>query len=53
MKKIMTIVIIATVIAAGIIYYILDSKCYVAKVGGQRIRNHEIYFLSPYSKTGN
>jgi|LSQX01.3.fsa_nt_gb foldase protein PrsA len=46
MKKIMTIVIIATVIAAGIIYYILDSQSYVARVGGQRIRNHEyIFFL--------
>lgn len=47
MKKILSIILIAVVIAAGIIYYILDSESFVARVGGQKIKNYEyIFFLS-------
>lgn len=45
MKKIMTIVIIAAVIVAGIVYFIWDSNSYVAKVGGQKIKNYEYTFF--------
>lgn len=47
MKKWMLIVLIAVVIAAGVLCYIWDSESYVAKVGGQKIKKYEyVFFLS-------
>jgi len=45
MKKIIIIVLAVLAVAAGIIYYMVDTGSYVAKVGGQRIKNYEYVFF--------
>jgi len=52
MKKIIFIILAAIAVAAGIVfYYILDSGSYVAKVGGQKIKNYEyVFFLRTQKK---
>ncbi|AGC69454.1 PpiC-type peptidyl-prolyl cis-trans isomerase [Thermoclostridium stercorarium subsp. stercorarium DSM 8532] len=47
MKKALIIILIVVVFAAGVLYFILDSRSYVAKVGGQKIMNYEyVFFLN-------
>ncbi|UZQ85404.1 SurA N-terminal domain-containing protein [Thermoclostridium stercorarium] len=46
MKKALIIILIVVVFAAGVLYFILDSRSYVAKVGGQKIMNYEYVFFS-------
>jgi len=53
MKKIIIIVLAVLAVAAGIIYYMVDTGSYVAKVGGQRIKNYEYVFFSSYTEDGN
>ena len=46
MKRILTIVLVVVVALAGVGYFIWESQSYVAKVGNQKIVNHEyIFFL--------
>lgn len=45
MRKIMALILTAVVIAAGIAYCVIDSRSYVAKVGGKKIKNYEYVFF--------
>lgn len=51
-KRILAIILATVVLAAGIAYFIWESGSYVAKVGNQKIRNHEyIFFLRAQKET--
>lgn len=45
MKKILAIILAVIVISSGIGYFIWESQSYVAKVGNQKIKNHEYTFF--------
>ena len=45
MKRLLAIILAVVVVVAGIVYYFIDSRSYVAKVGGQKIKTYEYVFF--------